>query len=323
MNNYRIDNLQYCNWSKKIFKINNEAKLDAVHVTIAYHEDFKEVKKNIENWNKHFKFNKDLIFHGKTFKDIEKAHKEKKTAIFFGFQNCSPIEDDISLVEKVYDLGARFMQLTYNNQSLLATGCYETNDSGVTRMGKEVIKEMNRLGVVVDMSHSAEKSTFDAIKFSSKPIAITHANPSFWFKAKRNKSSELLKAIADSGGMLGLSLYPHHLKDKSNCKIESFCEMVAKTADLMGAEKIGIGSDLCLNQPDTVVEWMRNGTWAKAKNFGEGTKKNSGFPKQPDWFIDARGFSNLENGLSKVGFNKNEISGVLGDNWFNFYKRMN
>ena len=138
MNNYRIDNLQYCNWSKKIFKINNEAKLDAVHVTIAYHEDFNEVKKNIEVWNKHFEDNKDLIFLGKTFKDIEKAHQEKKTAIFFGFQNCSPIEDDISLIEKVYDLGARFMQLTYNNQSLLATGCYEKNDSGVTRMGKEL-----------------------------------------------------------------------------------------------------------------------------------------------------------------------------------------
>ena len=100
MKNYRIDNLQYCNWSKEIFKINNEAKLDAVHVTIAYHEDFNEVKKNIEVWNKHFESNKDLIFLGKTFKDIEKAHKEKKTAIFFGFQNCSPIEDDIGLIER-------------------------------------------------------------------------------------------------------------------------------------------------------------------------------------------------------------------------------
>ena len=145
MKNYRIDNLQYCNWSKEIFQINNEAKLDAVHVTIAYHEDFNEVKKNVEAWNKHFQDYKNLIFLGKTFKDIEKAHQEKKTAIFFGFQNCSPIEDDISLVEKVHNLGARFMQLTYNNQSLLATGCYEKNDSGVTRMGKEVIKEMNKI----------------------------------------------------------------------------------------------------------------------------------------------------------------------------------
>ena len=321
--NYRIDNLQYCNWSREIFQINNEAKLDAVHVTIAYHEDFDEVKKNVETWNKHFQEYKNLIIHGKTFQDIEKAHQEKKTAIFFGFQNCSPIEDDIGLVESVHKMGARFMQLTYNNQSLLATGCYEKTDSGVTRMGKEVIKEMNRLGVVIDMSHSAEKSTLDAIEISSKPIAITHANPSFWFAAKRNKSNEVLKELAKSGGMLGLSLYPHHLKDTSNCTLESFCEMAAQTAELMGIKNIGIGSDLCLKQPNNVVEWMRNGTWTKTKDYGEGSSVNPHFPKQPKWFEDARGFNNLEKGLKKAGFQETEVNDILGNNWYNFYRGIN
>ena len=130
------------------------------------------------------------------------------------------------------------MQLTYNNQSLLATGCYEKNDSGVTNFGREVIKEMNRVGIVVDMSHSAEKSTFDAIEISDKPIAITHANPLFWHPAKRNKSNDLLKALSDSGGMLGLSLYPHHLKNNTDCTLESFCEMVAKTAEIMNIEDL-------------------------------------------------------------------------------------
>ncbi len=318
--NYRIDNLQYCNWSKEIFQINNEAKLDAVHATIAYHEDFDEVKKNVEIWNKHFQEYKNLIIHGKTFQDIERAHQEKKTAIFFGFQNCSPIEDDIGLVESVHKMGARFMQLTYNNQSLLASGCYEKTDSGVTRMGKEVIKEMNRIGLVVDMSHSAEKSTFDAIELSSKPIAITHANPSFWFAVKRNKSNELLKALADSEGMLGLSLYPHHLKDRSNCTLESFCEMTAKTAELMGVEHIGIGSDLCIGHPNSVVEWMRNGTWTKTKDYGEGSSSDANFPKQPNWFKDAKGFKNLEQGLKKIGFSENDVNGILGNNWYNFYR---
>jgi len=321
--NYRIDNLQYCNWSREIFQINNEARLDAVHVTIAYHEDFDEVKKNVEIWNKHFQEYKNLIIHGKTFQDIERAHQEKKTAIFFGFQNCSPIEDDIGLVESVHKMGARFMQLTYNNQSLLATGCYEKTDSGVTRMGKEVIKEMNRLGVVIDMSHSAEKSTLDAIELSSKPIAITHANPSFWFAAKRNKSNEVLKELAKSGGMLGLSLYPHHLKDTSNCTLESFCEMAAQTAELMGIKNIGIGSDLCLKQPNNVVEWMRNGTWTKTKDYGEGSSDNPHFPKQPKWFEDARGFNNLEKGLKKAGFQETEVNDILGNNWYNFYRGIN
>ncbi len=318
--NYKIDNLQYCNWSRKIFEINRSAGLDAVHVTIVYHEDFDELQLEIKKWEKLFHENSDLIFLGKNFQDIDKANKENKTAIFFGFQNCSPIEDDINLVEKVYELGCRFMQLTYNNQSLLATGCYEKVDSGVTNFGREVIREMNRVGLVVDMSHSAEKSTLDAIEFSEKPIAITHANPSFWHPAKRNKSSNLLKILSDSGGMLGLSLYPHHLKDNTNCTLDSFCEMVAKTAEIMNVKKIGIGSDLCLDHPDTVVEWMRNGSWSKSKNYGEGSKNKPGFPKQPDWFLDARGFSNIEKGLKKVGFSDTETHGILGNNWYNFYK---
>jgi len=217
-------------------------------------------------------------------------------------------------------MGAVFMQLTYNNQSLLATGCYETNDSGVTRMGKEVIKEMNRVGIIIDMSHSAEKSSLDAIEISEKPIAITHANPSFWHNAKRNKSNDLLKALAESGGMIGLSLYPHHLLDGSNCSLESFCTMVAKTAELIGSEHIGIGSDLCLDQPDSVVDWMRNGSWTKTKDFGEGSSDNASFPKQPEWFKDTLGFNNIEKGLKAVGFNDVDINGILGNNWFNFYK---
>ncbi len=320
--NYKIDNLQYCNWSREIFKINREAKLDAIHVTIVYHEDYNELLKRIDEWNIHFKDNSDLIFLGKNYKDIEKAKDQNKTAIFFGFQNCSPIEDDINLIEKVHQLGCRFMQLTYNNQSLLATGCYEKIDSGVTNFGKEAIKEMNRVGIVIDMSHSAEKSTFDAIELSEKPIAITHANPLFWHNAIRNKSNDLLKTLAESGGMLGLSLYPHHLKDGTNCNLESFCEMTAKTAELIGVKNIGIGSDLCLGQPDTIVDWMRNGTWTKTKNYGEGSKNKAGFPKQPNWFIDARGFKNLEEGLKKIGFNKEDVEGILGNNWYNFYKNI-
>ena len=321
--NYRIDNLQYCNWSRDIFLINREAGLNAVHVTLVYHEDYDEFLQRVKEWDKFFEENSDLIFLGKTFEDITKAQSENKTAIFFGFQNCSPIEDDINLIEKVHEHGCRFMQLTYNNQSLLATGCYEKNDSGVTNFGREAIKEMNRVGIVVDMSHSAEKSTLDAIEISEKPIAITHANPSFWHEALRNKSDFLLKKLSESGGILGLSLYSHHLKDGTNCKLENFCEMVAKTAEIMEVKNIGIGSDLCLNQPDSVVEWMRNGTWSKSTNYGEGSKKKPGFPKQPDWFLDARGFDNLESGLKKVGFNKQEVKGILGNNWFNFYKGIN
>ena len=268
---HRIDNLQYANWSEKIFRQMREGKVDAIHATICYHENFRETVANIEKWNRWFETFPELIFHGKSGDDVRRARNENRTAIFFGFQNPSPIEDDIGLVEICHTLGARFMQLTYNNQSLLATGCYENEDTGITRMGKQVIREMNRVGLVVDMSHSGERSTLEAIELSERPIAITHANPAFWHPALRNKSDAVLKNLAASGGMLGFSLYPHHLKNKSDCTLESFCQMIAQTADLMGVEHLGIGSDLCQDQPDSVVEWMRVGRWSRETDYGEGS----------------------------------------------------
>lgn len=319
--NYKIDNLQYCNWSKEIFEINREANLDAVHATICYHEDYDELQINIDLWKKYFENYSSLIFQGFNSKDIERAKQENKTAIFFGLQNCSPIEDNIEYVEVLKKQGVLFMQLTYNNQSLLATGCYEEKDAGITRMGREVIKEMNRVKMIIDMSHSAELSTLEAIEFSQEPIVVSHANPSFWHKGLRNKSDTVLKELNNSGGMIGFSIYPHHLKGASECTLDSFCEMVAETTKKISVKQIGIGSDLCIRHPDSIVEWMRNGTWTKTKDFGEGSSNNPGFPPQPSWFEDARGFSNLERGLRKVGFNEEETRDILGNNWYNFYRK--
>jgi len=182
-----IDGLQYANWSEKIFRQMRAGGVDAVHVTITYHETFRETVLNIERWNRWFERYPDLIFQGFTAADIEIARQTGRTAIFFGSQNPSCIEDDIGLVEVLHRLGMRFMQLTYNNQSLLATGCYEAEDHGLSRMGREVVREMNRVGMVVDMSHSGERSTLEAIEHSTRPIAITHANPASWHPARRNK----------------------------------------------------------------------------------------------------------------------------------------
>jgi microsomal dipeptidase-like Zn-dependent dipeptidase len=318
-NSYRIDALQYANWSEKIFRQMREGKVDAVHVTIAYHENFRETVANIEAWNSYFERFPELIFQGRTGDDVRLARETNRTAIFFGFQNPSPIEDDIRLVEVLHTLGVRFMQLTYNNQSLLAAGCYEPSDSGITRMGKEVIAEMNRVGLVVDMSHSAEQSTLEAIEISSRPIVITHANPGFWEPALRNKSDTVLRELGASGGMLGFSMYPHHLKGKGDCTLQSFCEMIAATAELMGVDHIGLGSDLCQDQPDSVVEWMRVGRWTKKIDYGEGSAGNAGFPPMPGWFNDNRDFGNIEQGLRDVGFSDEDTGKIMGDNWLRFF----
>ena len=315
-----IDGLQYANWSEKIFRQMRAGGVDAVHVTITYHETFRETVLQIERWNRWFEQYPDLIFQGRTAADVTLAQKTGRTAIFFGSQNPSCMEDDIGLVEILHTLGLRFMQLTYNNQSLLASGCYEDDDTGLTRMGREVVTEMNRVGLVVDMSHSGERSTLEAIEHSTRPIAITHANPASWHRALRNKSDTVLKALGESGGMLGFSVYPHHLKGGSACTLQDFCDMIVRTADRMGPAHVGIGTDLCQDQPDSIVAWMRMGRWTKQIDYGEGSAAAAGFPDMPEWFAHNGDFGTIRSGLRAAGMSDANVDAVMGGNWLRFFE---
>ena len=174
--------------------------------------------------------------------------------------------------------------------------------------------------MVVDMSHSGEKSTLQAIDLSERPIAITHANPARWHAVPRNKSDDVLKALAESGGMLGVSLYPHHLKDRSACSLASFCRMIADTVELMGIGHVGFGSDLCQDQPDSVVAWMRNGSWTRDVDYGEGASGSEGFPEQPAWFRDNTHFKTILEGLRQVGFSQEELRQLAHGNWLRFFR---
>lgn len=320
-----IDALQYCNWSERIFAELQAGGIHAIHVTVAYHEDFRETVANLIAWNERFERFSDFIISGRTAQDVRAARASGRTAVFFGLQNCSPMEGDIGLIAILHDLGVRFMQLSYNHVGPLATGWIdEAKDTGVTALGRRAIAEMNRLGMVIDMSHSAERSTLEAIDLSSRPIAISHGNPRSWRDTGRNKSDAVLKALTARGGMLGFSLYPRHIDGGSRCKLEDFCAMAARTAEMVGAEHLGIGSDLCQDQPDAVVRWMRTGSW-DAEDPGDSTGgAKSGevmrFPEQPSWFRSNLDMPGLAEGLRKTGFSEGEVSGIMGMNWLRFFE---
>ena len=210
------------------------------------------------------------------------------------------------------------MQLTYNNQTPLGGGCFEPKDSGVSRFGYAVIEEMNRLGMIIDLSHAGKKTCLDAIKFSSKPLAISHANPNFFYKAVRNIDEDVLINLANKNGLIGLSLYPFHLKDQGKCKIEDFCSMIKKLINLIGIDHIGIGSDLCNNWPDEVVMWMRNGKWTKKLDYGESLNKSISWPDQPSWFKKGSDINNIFEAMILNGFSEEEVFKVLGKNWLKF-----
>ena len=309
---YVIDACQYANWDRAIFEQMRDGGVTCVNATISYWENTRETLTRIAEWRRLFAANSDLITPAYSSNDIRRAKKEGRTAITLAFQHCLPIEEEIDMVEIMHDLGVRFMQLSYNNQSTLATGWQEKVDSGITRFGREVIREMNRLGIVIDMSHSAELSTLNAIELSEKPIAITHANPLSWCDTQRNKSDKVLKVLAESGGMLGFSLYPNHLKDGSDTTLDSFCDMVARTVDLMGTEHIGIGSDLVQGQPDWVISWMRSGKWTRQ------SKDGLTWPVPTKWFKDNCDFPGIAGALLEKGFVKEEVEKIMSGNWLRF-----
>lgn len=310
-----VDALQFCNWSRKIFGQMREAGLSAVHATVAYHESFRATVDRIVAWNARFRDHADLILPGRSAADLMRALSSGRTAIILGLQNPLPVEDDLGLVEVLHALGIRVMQLAYNNQSLLGCGWQEAEDSGLTRMGREVVREMNRLGMLIDLSHAGERTALDVIAASARPAAVTHATPAFWRPGKRQVSERLLRALAESGGMLGLSLYPHHLRDGSATTLAAFCEMAARTADMIGVQRLGIGSDLCQDQPDEALAWMREGKWTRPD-----PADRPRFPPQPSWFEDSRGFANLAAGLRAAGFAEADVDAVLGANWQRFFR---
>ena len=315
-----IDGLEYCNWNRELFENAHQSGLTAIHATLVYWENTEESFAKIKYWNDLFQEHKDIITHAKKTEDIFQAKKNNKLAIIFGFQNSAPIANDIFLVEKFFKEGLRFMQLTYNNQTPLAGGCFEPKDSGVSRFGKAVIEEMNRLGMIVDLSHAGKQTCIDAIDFSSKPVAISHANPSFFHKSIRNIDSDVLQKLAKKNGFIGLSLYPYHLKNLGKCKVEEFCSMIKELINLIGEDNIGIGSDLCLNWPDEIVMWMRNGKWTKKIDYGESKDNNPKWPELPNWYSKPSDLKNLFISMCENNISEKVATKIVGENWLSFMK---
>ena len=315
-----IDAIQYSNWTRQHFEEWRSGGLTAVGVTIAYHERARETLERLAQWNWRLRENADLIRPVRRARDLDAARDEGRIGVLLGAQNCSPIDDDVGLVQVMADAGLKVMQLTYNNLSLIGAGCAELDDPGISRFGREVIAEMNRAGMVIDMSHSAERTTLEAIELSRRPVAVTHANPRFFKDTPRNKSDKVLAALGETGGMLGFSLYPPHLAHGADTTLEAFTEMVARAAEIAGVEQLGIGSDMCRGWDGRTIDWMRNGRWRQVPSAERAEFADMPWPSQPEWFRTPADTPNLATGLRARGFSAAEVDGLMGDNWARFLR---
>lgn len=205
--------------------------------------------REVGRWQRLLAENTDLLAEGRSGDDVRAAGSEGRTAVILGFQNSSPFEDDLDLVGAFHQAGVRICQLTYNTQNSAGAGCWESDDAGLSRTyGINLVREMNRVGMLIDVSHCNERTSLETLEASERPVAITHANPRAFVGenvelAFRNKSDTVLKKAAESGGVVGLSMYPRIAPNGVGCTVDEFCDMVAYTVDLIGVDHVGLGSD--------------------------------------------------------------------------------
>lgn len=316
-----VDGLECSNFDREIFTELRDGGLTCVTPTLAFWEDAGETMDELGRWRDLERENTDLVVIARGVDDIEAAYASGRTAILLGTQNSSPIEDRIRYVELFHDMGLRVMQLTYNNQNAIGGSCYEPSDSGLTRFGREVVKEMTRVGMVVDLSHVGERTGIDAIDVADRPVAVTHANPRSLYEHARNKGDELLHALAANDGMLGLATYRNILGPWAESR-ERFCELVARTIDLVGIDHVGIGTDLSRKSGEKELQWMRKGRWTRTTQYGAGSAQNSGKAAPIDWMTSTTDFPALADCLrTHGGLDEKETAQVMGENWMRFYRQ--
>ena len=310
-----VDGLQINKWDRGVLEELRRGGVHAVNATCAVWEGPRETLAAIGDWLALARENRDVVRLVTTTAEIHEARAAGQVAVLLGFQNTSPFGDDYRLVEVFARLGVRIAQLTYNIQNLVGGSCYEPEDSGLTRFGTTVVAEMNRVGMLVDLSHVGERTSLDAVHASAQPVAVTHANPSWFHDSPRNKSDHLLEAVAKRGGVVGCCLYPNTLAGGAAAGLEEFCRMVVRLIGTLGPDHVAIGSDCTRGWGPEFVGWLRNGRWQPPGP----PERAPQWPEWPAWFSGPEHFPVLTDGLRAAGLEDGDLAAVLGGNWLRLF----
>ena len=256
--------------------------------------------------------NKPWLTKARTAADIERAHAEGKRAGIVTSQEAAGYGKDLGLLELAWEFGLRVQQLTYNNHNLIGAGCMEPNDAGLSKFGWEFVAKCNELGIVVDTSHCGRQTTLDACTYSSEPVVATHTGASGVFRHERCKSDEELKAIAETGGVIGIFAMPWFIaEDPENTTLDHLHDHIDYVVDLVGAQHVGIGTDWPMPQ----TKWMALAfkklvapTIGFAPGDGPSTEYIHGMK-------DYRSFGNITAGLVARGYDDAAVKGIIGGNW--------
>jgi membrane dipeptidase len=262
----------------------------------------------------------------KTYDDLLQCQKQSQLAIILTFQDPNPLENSLELLRVFYELGVRVIQLTYNKANYIGTGCTESVDRGLTGFGKEAVKEMNRLGILVDLSHCSYQTAMDTLHLSSVPVVFSHANVKSISNSPRNRTDEELKLLKEKKGVIGVSpwgpLCWKRDKDEQP-SLEDYLDHVDYIVDLIGIDHVGFGGDNTIDHSEDT-----GGTKEQSLLYPAVVEEYDRRVGTDPKVRHAKGFKgiheiqNVVDGLRKRGYKDSDISKFLGGNFLRIIKQV-
>ena len=314
-----IDGLNVSNWeSENVYRDLNKGNVNAINATTATWENYSQTLDNIAVWYSKFNNRTDISLIRKV-DDIFKASDNGQVGIIIGFQNASPIENNLDYLYTFDELNVKIIQFTYHERNLLGNGCYERVDEGITNFGIDAIKIMNEVGILIDLSHVGIVTTMETIDYSEKPIAITHANPKSYHNVPRNKTDEALKLMASKGGIVGVTAIAPFLKKGNASTVEDYVDAISYTVDLVGLDHVGVGTDFTQDQPEEFWRYIGSQQGTKFPSTFTDVTTPSNYPIN---FETPDKFPVLIDTMENKGFSSEEIAKILGLNWIRVFQEV-
>jgi membrane dipeptidase len=242
-----LDSTRIAQGDKVYIQKLKQSGVTAINHTVAATEGMVEAMQSIVDWWRVYQRYPEEIIVGRAFNDILRAKHERKVAVFFGFQDTAPMEGHMQMFKIYHALGIRFVQLTYQRRNLVGDGCGEPTNAGLSKFGVEVVKELNRLGMVIDLSHVGVQTTLDTIEVSERPVTVTHSGVRALCETVRNKTDEEIKALAARGGVIGIPPKSGFLKPdglKTGTTIDDYLNHIDYVVNLVGVDYVGVGTDV-------------------------------------------------------------------------------
>jgi membrane dipeptidase len=295
--------------------------ITAINVTVS--SDFEGSVRNIALWQGEAERYPDLLSIVRRHADIAAAKQNKTLGLMLGFQNTDMIDRDIARLDMFHRLGIRIIQLTYNDRNYVGDGCLEAANGGLSQFGREVVAQMNKLGIAVDLSHCGTQTTADGIASSTKPPLITHSGCREVYRHPRSKEDRELKAMADKGGVLGVYFMPFIGPGPGAPTLEMLMRQIDHAIKTCGVDHVGIGSDLSTTPIEETPEYLR-----EAKAFVDGrARRGIAAPDETrPLFIPElnhpRRIEGVVRGMRQRNYSTDVIEKVIGGNFHRVLKEI-